>query len=496
MDFLDPRKKQAHRIQLMIGYALSGIAIGLGTLILVYGAYGYSLNTKTGGVIQNGLLFVDSKPGGAAIYLNGGSQQATTSARLVLPSGSYTLKLSKSGYHDWQRRFILNEHSIVRYVYPFLFPLKQAVTTLKTYPAQPGLISQSPDRHWLLVQAEKPNSVGLSFDEYDTGKLKSPSQPVELATSLLTSPNQPSALKDVEWSTDNNRLLLKRGYSDGNEFLVLDRQNPTNSINLNKLFKVPFTEVALRNKKTDQVYLYNQAAKTLQIGNTIDGTVADPILRGVLAFKPYGSNLVMYVTDSGAPAAQVQARIWNVDKSYPLYTFGAGTQYILDTAQFQGHSYFVAGSNADERVNLYKDPLDGIKDPTIGRARPFITLRENGATKVSFSSNARFVAVEAGQNLAVYDLEAQEYYRYSLVPALVGPLQWMDGHRLIGTAVGHVFVIDYDSTNQQLPTVSSWDKGGLFDRDYNHLFTTSATDGTGVNLQDIDMRAGVDLPKQ
>src|ERR1035437_5316433 len=102
MDFLDPRKKRQFHIRLILGYVLVGIAIALATVILVYGAYGYSINTKTGTVVQNGLLFVDSKPGGANIYLNGASRNATTAARLVLATGNYSLKLTRTGYHDWQ----------------------------------------------------------------------------------------------------------------------------------------------------------------------------------------------------------------------------------------------------------------------------------------------------------------------------------------------------------------------------------------------------------
>jgi hypothetical protein len=67
MDFLDPRRFRKQKIRLMVGYILIAVAIGLGTVILVYGAYGYGINTKTGDIVQNGLLFVDSKPGGADI---------------------------------------------------------------------------------------------------------------------------------------------------------------------------------------------------------------------------------------------------------------------------------------------------------------------------------------------------------------------------------------------------------------------------------------------
>ena len=96
MDFLDPRKRRAHNIRLMIGYGLVAIAIGLTSVILVYGAYGYGINTKTGELIQNGLLFVDSKPADAGIYLNGQQNQSPTGARLTLPAGSYELTVKKA----------------------------------------------------------------------------------------------------------------------------------------------------------------------------------------------------------------------------------------------------------------------------------------------------------------------------------------------------------------------------------------------------------------
>ncbi len=62
MDFLDPRKKRAYKIRLYIGYFLMAVALSIGTLILLFEAYGYDVNHKTGEVIQNGLVFVDSRP--------------------------------------------------------------------------------------------------------------------------------------------------------------------------------------------------------------------------------------------------------------------------------------------------------------------------------------------------------------------------------------------------------------------------------------------------
>lgn len=497
MDFLDPRKRRIHTVRLMIGYFLVAIAIGLGALILVYGAYGYGINTKTGDIVQNGLLFVDSQPGGADISLNGQSQGSKTAARLILPAGSYKLTIKKDGYRTWQRNFTLAEHSIARYVYPFLFPVKPQIASLKVYSSAPPLISQSPDRRWLLVENPSSLSSSVTFDEYDTTNLTQAPKTLAMPDGLLTASGQAgSTLKEVEWSTDNKHLLLEHDYQGGTEFVIFNRDLPSDSFNVNRLFNVSPTDVRLRDKKINQLYIFNQTSGVLQMGDTSNSTLT-PLLSHVLAFKSSGPDLICYVTYENAPDGEVQSRIWDGTKSYPLYTFSLGANYLIDMAQYQGHWYYIAGSDTDERVNLYKDPLSGIKNPAIAKAVPLLSLRINGATKESFSTNTRFIEAEAGQSLAVYDMETQTIYHYSLSAPLSDLLHWMDGHRLIGASQNSFFVTDYDSTNQQILVPTVYPEGGFFDRNYTHLFTIAlAADGSGISLQSVDMRAGVDLPKQ
>jgi hypothetical protein len=494
MDFLDPRKKRNHKIRLLTGYFLISIVIGLATVILVYGAYGYGINTKTGQIIENGLLFVDSKPGGANIYLNGQHKSSTTAARMVLAAGDYSLSIQKDGYRSWQRNFVLDEHTIARYVYPFLFPIKPFTLALKSYPAMPSIVTETPDRHWLLVESPQSTQGNLLFDQYDTSDLSKASELLSLPKNILT-PADNSTFKEVEWSTNNDQLLLQHSYPGGSEFVVFNRTRPETSFNVNKLFKVDPTEVALKNKKVDQLYLFNKDSATLQIGDTGQGTLAPAFLKHVLEFKPYGNDIVAYVTDVGVPSGQVMARIWDGGKNYALYTFSAGQKYLLDTAQFQNHWYYVAGSNTTERINIFKDPEDNIRNPQIGKAVPLIALSALGADKLSFSDNARFIAAESGQNFAVYDLETDTNYHYAVKSPLNGNLQWMDGHRWIGQSDGQVFVADYDNKNQQFVGSTVYDHGGLFSRDYNQMLTFVNNAAAGnVTLQRVDLRAGTDLP--
>ncbi len=493
MDFLDPRKRHQHNIRLMIGYGLTAIAIGLTSIILVYGANGYGINTKTGALIQNGLAFVDSKPGGASIYINGHFQGGTTSARLVLPAASYDLSIKKTGYRDWNRRFTLNEHSIARYTYPFLFPAKPASQNLKVYSSEPQLITQSPDKHWLLSQVPAADPKNVVFDMYDTGKPDQPPVQLVLPAALLGDGGSPQSISAVEWASDNNHLLLKHSYPGGDEFIIFNRADPAASLNVSQTFSVAASKMSLRNKKIDQLYIFKQSDNSLSLGDVGKGTL-QPLLSDVLAYNSYGPDLLSYVTAQNVVAGQVMARIWENGKTYPLYTFAAGNKYFLDAAQFQGHWYYVAGSDTADRINIYKDPLSGIKDPATERAIPLIALPDSGVGSLSFSDKAHFIGVEAGQKFGVYDIENASRYQYNLSAPLSGEMHWMDGYRFIGLSGGSILAMDYDATNQQMLLPAIDPLAVFFDKNYNQLFSLASTEA-GVALQRTDLRAGTDLPK-
>jgi hypothetical protein len=470
----------------------------LATYIITAGLDGYGFNVKTGQVVQNGLLFVDSKPSGAEIYLNGKDQNTRSPARLILPAGKYSLKLTKAGYHDWSNRFILNEQRVARYQYPFLFPLKPRTVDLKSYNAQPPLITQSPDQKWLLIEDLSASSTVPTFDEYDTTTLDKTAPTVStvaIPSNLLTDYSASSVLTEVEWSTDNTHVLLKHEYPGGSEYIIFDRDKPDQSINVNTYFGISPSDLALYNKSVDRLYVYNQADQTLSVADVNAKSVGTPIIKHVLAFKPYGKNLVNYITDSNEPSGKVAAKIWDNGKIYPLNEFTAGSIYMIDAAQYQGHFYYADGSDKSGRITIFKDPEDNDKNPAIGKALPTIALDLPGASKLKFSNNARFIGVESGQNFAIYDMENQEKYEYGLDGQLAADMNWMDGNRFIGSSDGNVLVMDFDGTNKHVLSSTSLTSGGFFSSNYNHLLTiASSGDNKAFLLKDIDMRAGSDLP--
>ncbi len=470
MDFLDPKKKRAHNIRLLIGYLLMAIALAIGTWILAIQTNGYNYDPKTGKVVQSGLVFVDAHPESATVYIDG-QQKNQTDTRLVIPAGEHTLELKRDGYRSWQRQFEVGGSSIVRFAYPFLFPVNLVTRDLQLYSTSPGLATETPDRHWLLIQ--QPGSL-TNFDAVDLINKTNPVTPLTLPNNLFSAIGGNHALELVEWSTDNRHVLVKHVFDGGQEFAVIDRETPAASININRLFEIPITSMTLRDKKFDQYYILDANGGVLRRADARNQQLT-PILTRVLAFRPHGADVILYVTDENSAAGKAAVRIWDNEKIYNLRQLPVSKRYLIDVARFDGRWYMAAGDDTEQKIYIYRDPFTELKRTPARPALPLSVLKVASAEYISFSANARFIAVQGGSEFAVYDAENNDQFRYNTRLTL-GPshkAEWMDGHRLVLTSENKVVVFDFDGTNKQILSAAEPSYSVFFDRDYSALFAIS-----------------------
>lgn len=475
MDFLDPNKKRAQRRRLIIGYVLIGVAIALVTIILGFQTYGYDLDRKTGAIIQNGLLFVAAQPEPANVFLNGKQYKTLSDAKLVLPSDVYKLELTRSGYRTWTRTFSLAGGSIERLVYPFMFPVNMQRQIQKNYTATPTLMTQSPDRRWVLVQ--QPGQLN-SFDQYDTQDVKKAPTTVTLPNDILTQVAGP--LSVVEWSTDNKHLLLKHEVAGNVEYIVMSRDAPATSVNLNKAFKQPFTSATLRDKNPNEVYLFNQPDGSLTTGVVKDASVK-PVASNVLSYVTHGSNIILYATGEGAAEGKARIMYKDAEGTFFVREVTQSPQYLLAIAQYDNHWLVGAGGQNDDRVYVYKDPQAIIKKSNQTKLLyPETILRVDKPQWISFSANTQFLTIENGPQFATFDAEHERTYRFNIglnLDEAAPHATWMDGDRLIVNSQATMVVFDFDGTNLQKLVPNQAGLVPAFDRDYQVLFNTAPNNG-------------------
>lgn len=470
MDFLHPKKKKKNQIRLFVGYFLMGLALIISTVIIVFFTQGFDYDTSTGQIITKGLFIIDSHPVGSDIYING-IKRGGTDARFVLPTGPYDVKLQREGFRTWSHSYNLEPSSIEQIVYPFIFPTNLSTKQLASFKA-PSFTSQSPDRRWVVFATDK---IG-SFSVIDLNSKDNPATTISLPSDSFTSVGSSHVFKDIEWSTDNENLLLKHTWDGGQEFIVLNRDNPTQSFNVSKLFpsQQP-TKVVLRDKKADRFYFYNSTSSTIVTASRGDLSIS-PVLKHVGEFKQYKDDTILYVNPEVTAAGTFEVRMWKNGQDYKIRELPASPLYLLELADFGGHLYVVAGSSSDGRVYIYRDPLNAFSrsKPTV--PKPTRVLVVINPQFVSFSQNTRFIAVQGGSNFAIYDAETIRQYRYDTKLNIANQkATWMDGHRLTAVDNGKATVFDFDNTNKQTLAKADPSFGTLFNRDYDAFFNIAPT---------------------
>lgn len=474
MDFLDPKAKRNHTIRLFIGYALMAIVILTTSAILVFSAYGFDVNRKTGEVIQNGLVFVDSAPDDATVYFNKLEQREKTNNRFSLPSGQYNLEIKKEGYRDWSRNFAVNGGEVERFTYPLLLPTKLEPQELENFEAAPGFVTESPDRRWAILG--KGGSL-TDYTEYDLNTLadeRPVSRQFTLSPDIFSKSSGPRALELVEWSSDNKNMLVKHTFGDSYEFIIISRDQPETSFNINALLGQNPTSLVLKDKKFDQWFIHSAEGGILQTANA--KKVVTPLLTGVTNFKTHGEDTIIY-TQSVNDGKNQRVTLLQDDKAYVIKDIASGPTF-LDIARYEGAWHLVVGSEAENRTYIYKDPQTVLQRNDSTKPAPISILKSNGAmTSVSFSQNTRFIVTQSGQHFEVYDAEYNQYFKYDILEPLdVGvKVVWMDGHRLLAKTSGKAFIFDFNGNNKQELLPSSPNAPVLFDRDYTFLYNVNTS---------------------
>ena len=484
MEFLDPEEKRERTIRLFLGYAVAAALVLLGTLAISFILQGFNIFNRSSDV-RNGLLFVDSKPVSADIYIDD-QPFKRTDARLVIPEGTHRLKLVEPGYRDWQKDVDIVGGSVLYTIYPRLFPVAIRKTVTATYEQQPKLWTQSLDRKWIVVS----NSASTpTFDVFDTTRPNEAPTVITIPEAVLSAQDiATSELSVVEWSSDNRRFVVLKRAPDGvKQYLLIDKDKPDESLNITaQLSLAQQVSLRLRDKKYNQYYLHNSETKVLQRASLSGGIEPLVVADNVVAYKPYEADVLLYATTSGATEDAYNVRILDGTTSYLLQPVKKSDIVLLDVARYDGDWFFVVGSSNEQAVVAYVNPLksNAEVDPANGFIVPQILLQTPGAVHIGFSDNARFIGAQNSNSFTVYDAELEKVYAFNSPVALpTGGAKWMDGHRYHVVSNGAEQVFEFDGKNHQTLSNAYGGNTAYYDRDYVRLFNLAEQSDGSFDFQ-------------
>lgn len=471
MDFLDPKKQKAHATRLIVGYVLIGLVLLLATTILLFQAFGFGID-RHGRLIQNGLVYVSSAPDGAEIYVDG-KRRDNTNTRLLLPAGQYVFEVKRDGYHPWKRAITVEGGTLQRFDYPFLFPEQFTTSTTKQYNAQPGLVSQSLDRRWVLI-----HNNGDTFDLFDLDVDDPTPESLTVPGEILSAGTNTTGWEEVEWADDHKHVVLKRLFTKNgqpsSEYVLIDREEVARSVNLSVRLGFTPTTLQLRGHDYDKYYAFDQPNGTLFTA-TLDRPTPQPYLSKVLAFQSDDDN-VLFATSEKAPPGKTLIRLRQGDD--PTYTIrqvaSDAAPYLLDLARFEDSWYVAAGASGEDKVYVYENPLDVLKSDDGDVLVPVHILKVEQPNYLAFAPASRFIVAENGPEFATYDVKNNKGYDYRIdatIDSTIGHAAWMNGYYLTAVSNGRVLVFDYDGANRETLVPSAPTQPPIFDRQYLKLYT-------------------------
>ncbi len=481
MDYLDPIKKQSKRKKLLIMYALMGVAIAIATLVMVYLVNGYSIGND-GAVIQNGLLYIDSRPESAEVFLNGEKQRGRTDARLVVPEGSYAVDLKRDGYRTWSRSMVLEGGSLRRLTYARLVPETLASEPLATLPSEPQMVSQSIDKRWLVMSFD---ASPLILQYIDLNRAVPQLERITLPVGTIST-TTPGKWRAIDWADDNKTLLAVFETESTRDFVLIDREKPENSKNISKAFNTTaFTDVELRNRKKDQLYLYNEATAVLLTADINNGTTS-LILDEVLAYVAFGDDAVLYITDDDKVDDLVEAYLVKDNDTYKLRSIKKDTKYLLDMSKLGSALVMGIGSPLENRVIVYNDPIDALKDNEISDIPvPTTVLRVASPQELVISADSSVIVARGAENFASHEFEADRSYTFKLNGAIDEnqELRWLDGQHILLSIGGLQHIFDFDGSNNYTLVASTPFFGTYADNRIDYLVTLKPADATSAEVQ-------------
>lgn len=176
--------------------------LALGTFFAIQWGRGYRPDLKNGKLKGTGLLFANSHPKGAQVYINDKLTTATDDT-LNLPPGDYKVKISKDGYIPWEKNLKL-EKELVAQTNALLFPAVPDLRPL-TFTGADNL-TPSPDGQkiaFVVASASAKPKNGLYILELSDRPLSFKSEPKQITKSFSFDFTKARLF----WSSDSSQLL-------------------------------------------------------------------------------------------------------------------------------------------------------------------------------------------------------------------------------------------------------------------------------------------------
>jgi PEGA domain. len=447
--FKKPTKKQ-FLIRRIILSSIATLAVIIIATVAILFMLGYRLDSNNGRLEQGALLQFDSAPSGADVYVDGHSIGTRTATKQTVIAGTHSIKMTKSGYQDWNRTLNLAAGTLTWLDYSLLVPKDRPVQTVTNYKTLVGL-SISSDGKWALAQ-EKADLPSFHVVDLRSEDVKSTVISVPNASySEPTVEGVTHSFNMVSWDSGSRYVLVKHLYRDLTEWIVVDTQNPNATINISQLLGVSFKDVQFAGTSGKVLYGLTSDGAIRKVDLSA-ATLSRAFVTHVDSFSIYDNTILSYI---GVDAADSTKRVAGVyrdgDEAPHILRSTSSTDLVLKIATSRYFSDDFVAIAEGNMVTILKGSYPGSSNQDNTSLSKFASLELSGAVSaLSFSPKGDYVVAQSGETFKSYEIEHTRA-DVGTIPVTDGKaastLKWLDVAHLWNDDNNTLTIRDFNGIN-------------------------------------------------
>lgn len=424
MDFEKERRHQ--KIRLIVTEIIMVLAVVAVVAILVLVVSGYWINENFE-VSRSGMLQITSVPKGATVAIDENVLSQHTDLSRVVPTGEHTITLSKEGYDNWTKTVDIKEGLLYRLQYPILFPEERKIEKTEL-DSKVSRISFSPkhDQALLINNSAVWSIINLEDEKIDEKEID--------LTSVFNSPVV--EVLSLTWSANQNRVLVNVRYSaDKTEWILVDLNNVSRSVNLSAEFGLNFSEFMIADNSADTLLALRD--KALQKINLNDKSISVILVDGVQSLSCRDDEIMFVASDKENGFYIGVMKLSNTEPETLFSVKDSAAKVFASSFYDAKYLFVVDGSD----FNVYK--RDDLENPENEFKLSFVP------EKVVVSLKGDYIVLSNGVDLATLDMEFDVVREWKIEKAEFG---WLGEGIIYTVDDGNLIVYDFDGLNRRVVT--------------------------------------------
>lgn len=444
---------------------------------------GYSFNQRDGRLEQGGLLQFGSIPSGANVTLDELVLGSRTATKATVESGSHSVDFDLTGYRTWKKTIAIEPGQIGWVNYARLVPTTLNPETVRTFPSVVSSVA-SPRQNWILVleSADQP-TFELADIQSDVVRYTT----IVLPQSVYTQPDagKASSFAIDSWSQDENAVLIKHSFNDDQtEWIYLNRDEPSRSVNVNAAFGIAPSRLVFGGG--GHRLLFVQTDDVVRRINLDEQTLSRPLVSKLIQFETYDEKTIIYTAVDAEGKRVVGYAATDIAQPVVLGTYPADDKPLFASMRTYFYKRYVSILHG-EQIVISNGELPTLTNKGNLKEYAKVTVPQ-GVAELVTSRNGRFTIARTADGFVTYDLELKKYdkTKWAQQSQNQRPIQWLDDYMLWSDNGGDVRIYDFDGANQQ--SIMKVNEGSAVTMSDNNKYLYGFTQNAkGVGLTRVKM---------